>query len=244
MIRLKLKELLFLLSIIIFSFLIFSQSAFAWKIPLEVSTTMDDGETVYNKLYVGVEPDAMDGFDNLWDTPAMLSHPDHSKSESLQAYLSSKNEKGVENRQLWKDIKGISKGEKVWEINIESVSAGKSVSLRWEVPDGLLHSGDRLVLRDKDKTGADGRPVETDVSEESGYSYISDGADTRTLTLTLSREAATKHKSGSGSGFGCGTITTNNNGNPNNNNAVFSMLLLFSPMFIARLLRLRYRKIF
>lgn len=240
----KLIKQIFLLSIIIFSLLILSQPAFAWKMPLEVSTTMDDGETVYNKLYVGVEPDAMDGFDNLWDTPAMLSHPDHSKSASLRAYLSSKNEKGVENRQLWKDIKGQSKGEKLWEINIESVSAGKSVFVRWEVPDDLLHSGDRLVLRDKDKTGVDGRPVETDVSEESGYSYISDGADTRTLTLTLSREVTTKRKSGSSSGLGCGTITTNNNGDTNNKNAALSMLLLLSPILIARFYRLKHSKIF
>jgi len=112
---------------VIFNLLTVCSSAYAWKMPLEVSTVGDEGEKVYNKLVVGVEPDALDNFDNLWDTPAMLSHPDHVKSLQLRAYLSVKDDKGKETNQLWKDIKANSKGEKQWNINIDTASAGKVV---------------------------------------------------------------------------------------------------------------------
>lgn len=243
MTRLKFKKQIFLLSIIIFSFLILSQPAFAWKIPVEISTTGDNGEKVYNKLVVGVEPDAMDGFDNLWDTRAMLSHPDQGKL-ILRAYLSSKDKKGNETNQLWKDIKGTTTGDKAWDINIESVPAGKSVGIKWDVPDVLITSGERLLLRDNDKTGLDGRPVEIDVTEEAIYSYISDGADTRSLTLTLSKEVKAKSKKGSSSGMGCGTITYGEKPPSNGSDAFLSMLLLLSPLFITKVIRIKIRKFY
>src|SRR3972149_10899772 len=62
--------------IIFLGLLFFSQAAYAWKVPIEVVRQTAEGEKAFHKLVVGIESGATDGFDNLWDTPALLPQPD------------------------------------------------------------------------------------------------------------------------------------------------------------------------
>ena len=204
-----------LILIINFAFLIINLPlAYAWKLPIEVSTVTNDGKNVYNKLVVGIESGATDGFDNLWDTPAILSHPDPDAPLLLRAYITTPtltlpNQGGVEEetKRLWKDIRGTStKDNKTWDITIDSVPKGKAVLINWEIPQGVLKPGEKLVFRDGGEIDSNGEPVRADISQVSGYAFVSTGEEPRSLSLVLSKEVTDSKRSGSGSGFGCGTI--------------------------------------
>ena len=43
---------------------------------------------IYNRLVAGIEAGATDGFDNLWDAPALTASPDPEKKPVLRAYFS------------------------------------------------------------------------------------------------------------------------------------------------------------
>lgn len=232
-----------------------SSPAFAWKMPIEVSTTTNDGERVYNKLVIGIETGATDGFDNLWDAPAMLSRPDPDNSMLLRAYitptlslpLEGGGKKGgggeEETRYLWKDIRGAkSSGDTIWEVTIDSVPVGKSVVISWDVSPGLLKGGERFVLKDNDKVGADGEPIQIDISQTDSYTFVSAGDEPRSLSLVLSGKSANK-SSGSGSGFGCGTVKSHRGGGHGGGRDVLSVIVLFLPVIILRLLRLTQKRL-
>lgn len=230
--------------LIIFGFVLLLQtvvipSSYAWKVPLEVTTTVD-GEKVYNKLVVGIEPDATDNFDNLWDTPAILSHPDSENHILMEAYLNGKGNGPEGTKHLWKDIRGTAtKGDTAWDITIDYVSAGKSVVISWNAPQGLLKKGERLVLKDNDSSGSDGQPIQVDMTAASNYTFESAGGEPRSLSMVLSKEAANNTSSGGGSGFGCGTVRPHTGGGPSNGLiALFNMTLLFAPVLFFRLIRL------
>ena len=246
--KLKVKNNFYIfICIFAFLFLIFNFSmAYAWKLPIEVSTATDNGDKVYNKLVVGIEPDATDGFDNLWDTPAIVSHPDPDAPLLLRSYITpflsieegqgGSGEAGMSG--LWKDIRSTtSKGDTVWEIAVDSVPKGKTVDISWNVPQGLLKAGERLVLKDNDRIGTDGKPAETDMTWASNYSFVSESEEPKSLSLVLSKEAVNNSKSGSGSGFGCGTVKPNNNGSANGGEDAFSIVMLFLLLIFVRLLR-------
>src|SRR3990172_2398581 len=77
----------------------------AWQLPVEIAVSSDTGEKTYIKMVVGLEKGATDGFDNLWDTPALASHPDPDRAMLLNAYVLVKGRTGETGR-LWKDIRG------------------------------------------------------------------------------------------------------------------------------------------
>ncbi len=223
-----------------FLFLIFNFSmAYAWKLPMEVTAVAHDGGKVYSRLVIGIESGATDGFDNLWDTPAILSHPDPDSPLVLRAYLEGQGgDEEAEMDRLWKDIRSTtSTGDTVWEIAVDSVPKGKTVDISWNVPQGLLKAGERLVLKDNDRIGTDGKPAETDMTWASNYSFVSESEEPKSLSLVLSKEAVNNSKSGSGSGFGCGTVKPNNNGSANGGGDAFSIVVLFFPLIFVRLLR-------
>lgn len=244
--KLKFKNNFYTLTCIFaFLFLIFNFSlAYAWKLPIEVAAVSDDGKKAYNKLVIGIESGATDGFDNLWDTPAILSHPDPNSPLVLRAYLEGQGGDGEpEMDRLWKDIRSTtSKGDTVWEIAVDSVPKGKAVDISWNVPQGLLKAGERLVLKDNDRIGTDGKPAETDMTWASSYSFVSESEEPKSLSLVLSKEAVNNSKSGSGSGFGCGTIRPPEDGPSagGRDTVDMSIIVLFLPLLFLRLTRLRF----
>lgn len=232
----KIKNITFAFLFLLFAF----SPAFAWKLPLEVSTVSDDGKKVYNKLVVGIESGATDGFDNLWDTPALVSNPDSSSPVLLRAYLKNDMEAREDLHQLWKDIRGtVPNGSRTtWDITVDSVPAGKSVVINWVIPAGVISKGDRLVLKDNNNVGPDNNPVQVDLTQTSEYSFVSGEGEVRALSLTLTKPKSSHSKSSSG--FGCGTVKNHNDdsGNGNVPAEASAVLLLLLPILFSRVIRL------
>ena len=207
----------------------------AWQLPVEVAVSSDTGDKTYIKLVVGLEKGATDGFDNLWDTPALTSHPDPDRALLLNAYIHGKGST-VETGRLWKDIRGKDKsGSTEWVIKIAPPPRGKVVSAQWSLPDGIFSAEERLVLKDNSNLDKDGRPAETNVMDEAGYEFTSDGDVEKTLLMVYSRESS--DSSPGGSGFGCGTVKDRGADSANPGNHVIMMVILFSPFFLSRLLK-------
>ncbi|MCC7202838.1 MAG: hypothetical protein IT393_09305 [Nitrospirae bacterium] len=223
---------------------IFLTSAFAWKVPIEISTTGGDNTRLYNKLIVGIEQGATDDFDNLWDTPALISLSDPANDSEnpvlLRAYIRGRDGAADAAKYLWKDIRGTStNGDSSWEITVDSVPAGKKVDLSWNVLPGQLKPGEVLLLKDVHRAGAGQEMALADITRDSGYSYISAGKDPRLFQLVLSKESSVNSGSGSGSGLGCGTIMTQGSRPTTSGGAVAGLLSLFSPLVVFRLYRLK-----
>ena len=70
---------------------------------------------IYNRLVAGIEAGATDGFDNLWDAPALTASPDLKRSRCSGHVFSPA---------LWKDIRGPVKGNQ-WDLIIDSVPEGR-----------------------------------------------------------------------------------------------------------------------
>ncbi len=213
-------------TVIFLFFIINIHTAYAWKVPLEIATSADNGEKIYNRLVAGIEAGATDGFDNLWDAPALTASPDPEKEPVLRAYFSPA---------LWKDIRGPVKKGNQWDLIIDSVPEGKDVVVSWIKPQGMLKAGERLVLRDNDKVSTDGAPVETDVMEASDYLFVSDGEGPRSLSLVLTGSASESSGSGGGSGFGCGTVKLDDNTPPNGGTSALGIVVLLLPLVFFRL---------
>lgn len=226
---------------LIFNLFIAASNAYAWKLPVEVAVTPDGGEKFYNKLVIGIESGATDAFDNLWDTPAMLSRPDLDNPLHIRAYLNEDGSNPDDTRYLWKDIRGAAVQQKdvIWDITVDSVPLGNSVVVSWQFPAGLLKKGERLVLRDNDAVDSGGAPIEVDTTQSGSYTFESTGDAPKSLSLVLSSEPVKKSSNGGGSGFGCGTIRPHRGDHfPGSGSVAINMIILFSPILFLRLLRL------
>lgn len=212
----------------------------AWRLPVEIATTGDDHVKRYNKLIVGIEPGATDDFDNLWDTPALISQSDPESPVLLRAYIQGRDGGEGAAKYLWKDVRGAAAaGDTTWEITVDSVPSGRSVVLSWDIQPGLLKPGEVLLLKDSGRVGAGNEMVQTDVTRDSSYVYVSGGEEPRVLSLVLSKESSNTSDSGGGSGFGCGTIKPRIDGPPAYGTSVTGMIMLFSPFFVLRWFRLK-----
>lgn len=188
-------------------------------------------------MVVGLEKGATDNFDNLWDTPALASHPDPDPDRALllNAYIHGNGRTG-ETRRLWKDIRGKEKtGSTEWIIKIDPLPVGKTVSLQWSVPNGMFSAGESLVLKDNSAIDKDGRPAETNVLAKQGYEFTSDGDGGKTLSMVYSKDSSGS-SSGAGSGFGCGTVKDMGGDSAGHGTIDIMAFMLFSP-FILRYIR-------
>ena|SRR4030067_323505 len=209
-------------------------SVHAWQLPIEVAVSSDTGDKTYIKMVVGLEKGATDGFDNLWDAPALASHPDPDRAQLLNAYIHGKGST-AETGRLWKDIRGVEKsGSTEWVIKIAPLPMGKIVSVQWSIPDGMLIAGERLVLKDNNNLDKDGRPAETNVLGTPGYEFTSDGDGEKTLSMVYSRDSS--GGSSGGSGFGCGTVKDRGGDSGGTGTIDIMAFILFSP-FILRFIR-------
>lgn len=217
----------------------------AWQLPVEVAVSSDTVDKTYIKMVVGMEKGATDGFDNLWDTPALTSHPDPDRALILSAYILGKG-KTAETGRLWKDIRGVVKsGSTEWVIKIAPLPMGKMVSLQWRVPDGMFGAGERLVLKDNNNLGKDGTPAETNVLPTPGYEFVSDGDGEKTFSIVYSKDSLDLSDSsnssgsssgGSGSGFGCGTVK-DSGGDSGGAGTIDIMAFILFSTFILRFIR-------
>ena len=229
------KKLLLYSSCVVVAVLLTYTDIYAWQFPIEVSTYNDNGAKVYNKLVAGSESGATDAFDNLWDAPALINSPDPENKPLLRAYFTPYHSQGSGFNTLWKDIRGPVKGDTIWDMTVDSVPEGKNVIVTWTMPMGMLKPGERLVLRDNDKAGADANPVKTDISQTLSYEFISDGEGPRSLSLVLSKESSGSASSGSGSGFGCGTVKSADNTPLDGGTSAVGIMVLLMPVVFFKL---------
>jgi len=215
-------------------------SVWAWKVPIEIAITGDNNAKLYSKLIVGIEPDATDDFDNLWDTQALISQSDPENPVLLRAYMQGRAAGEGAAKYLWKDIRGAkAAGDTTWEITVDSVPAGQRVEVNWNVRRGVLKPGETLVMKDGENAGAGNEVVQVDMTRESSYAYVSGGEEPKVLSLVLSKESSNTAGSGSGSGFGCGTTKSQIGSPPAYGTVVTGMIMLFSPLVLLRLFRLK-----
>ncbi len=220
-----------------------AHSVLAWQLPVEVAVSSDTGEKTYIKMVVGLEKGATDGFDNLWDTPALASHPDPDRVLLLNAYIHGNGRTGETGR-LWKDIRGVENtGSTEWVIKIDPLPVGKVVSLQWTLPDGMFRAGERLVLKDNSILDKDGRPVETNVHGTMGYEFTSDGDGGKTLSMVYSKDSSGS-SSGGGSGFGCGTVKDRGGDSAGSGTIDIMAFILFSPFILRFTRKYLFKRVF
>jgi len=212
----------------------------AWQLPVEVAVSSDSGDKTFIKMVVGLEKGASDGFDNLWDTPALSSHPDPDRAVLLNAYIHGKGGTGETGR-LWKDIRGSERPVNTeWVITIAPVPAGKVVSVQWSVPDGMFSTGERLVLKDNGAIDKDSRPAETNVLAKQGYEFTSEGDGERTLSLVYSKDSS--GASSGGGGFGCGTVKDRGGDSAGTGTIDIMVFILFSPFIFRFIQKYSYKR--
>ncbi len=220
-------------------------AVYSWQLPLEVTVSGGNGEIIRSRLVAGVEKEATDGYDNLWDTPALITSPDPDSPVTLSAYFSRDINDDLRpdlvsgNRYLWKDIRGTAKaGDTVWHITLDSIPKGKNVTVKWDVPQGNLKANERLVLKDNGTAGTDSQPAVTDIMQASSYEFVSEGYGSRSMSLVLTTGRANDSNGGSWNGLGCGTIKTGRSNTSSwKNDSLVNLFLLFSPLFFWRFRR-------
>ncbi len=228
-------------SVIILSLQILTvAAAWAWKVPVEISTSGDDDAKLISRLVIGIEQGATDDFDNLWDTPALISLSDPESPVLLRAYMRGREGGSGAAKYLWKDIRGASSaGDTEWEITVDSVPAGRRVELSWNILPGLLRPGEVLLLKDSGGAGGGNGMIQVNTARDSGYAYVSGGEGPRVLSLVLSKESPTASGSGGGSGFGCGTVRSGTGGPPDYGTAAVVIVSLLLPLLVPGFLRLK-----
>lgn len=197
----------------------------ALQVNLEISTPDPDSDTgvASNRLVMGADTTATDGYDNKFDTIALLNGP-------LQAFFAHPEyEAGYQ--KLWRDFRNNSL-PKEWEIEVVSSNANNTVNITWEIS---AQKNILLNLIDKDTN------QEISLNSETEYSYSN-------VTSKKFLLRASGNSSGGGAkGGGCGYIRyiEKSGGNPINNygHAAINMLILIAPLLIPILYHRRLIKI-
>lgn len=196
----------------------------AWQITLDVSTpdTASDTGLASNKLYIGTDPAATDGYDSKLDTPALLRGP-------VQAYISHP-EYQASLQKLWGDIRKDSFPQE-WQIEVASSGINNPVKVTWKIDAPSTLS---FTLVDKESN------QEISMASSTEYSYSSTTTSPKKFLLKASDNSSippstgSQSNSGGGSkGGGCGTIkNTGRDGKypGGSGSAALNMVILFSPL--------------
>ena len=194
----------------------------AWQVNIEVSTPDPNADTglATNKLYIGTDVAATEGYDNKLDTIAFLDGP-------IQAYLSHP-EYQLNQQKLWRDVRSDSLPQN-WEIEVQSSGANNTINLNWkiEAPNNLDFS-----LMDKDS----GQNI--DITSSSKYSYSNTSTTPKRFLLKVSQNLATNDQSsggGSSKGGGCGYIKDfgkKNNSQNERGQVALNMIILMTPLLL------------
>jgi len=194
----------------------------AWQVNIEVSTPDPNADTglATNKLYIGTDVAATEGYDNKLDTIAFLDGP-------IQAYLSHP-EYQLNQQKLWRDVRSDSLPQN-WEIEVQSSGANNTINLNWkiEAPNNLDFS-----LMDKDS----GQNI--DITSSSKYSYSNTSTTPKRFLLKVSQNLATSDQSSgaeSSKGGGCGYIKDfgkKNNSQNERGQVALNMIILMTPLLL------------
>ncbi|MBI5756482.1 MAG: hypothetical protein HZA12_06105 [Nitrospirae bacterium] len=207
------------------------------QIILEVSVPLEDttgaGITkAYNRLVLGVHPEATGNYDPQWDTPAFFSTPDPENPPLLRAYFEHP-EYASNQKELWRDIRSDTGGsQKTWDMAVVLAPSeiGKAITLSWALSPSLLTSKDKITLLDQNSQSS------IDMRRQSSYSFVNGSSSPKMLSVTIN---SSKGSSSSGSGnFGCGTVKRDDFNKPGTGTTIpilINLLILLSPV----LLRLR-----
>lgn len=210
------KILTIFLSTTILILIITSSSFATWQINVEISTPDTDSDTgiASNKLYLGTDPAAADGYDNNLDTIALLDGP-------IQAYFPHP-EYPTNQQKLWRDFRKDSL-PKEWEIEVTTIEMNSPVKINWEinVPEKL-----NLTLIEKESN------KEIDMTSYSDYTYNNNSILPKKFLLKVTGEVSgeTSRKGG-----GCGYIkNTRQRGNPMNEygQIAINFIILIAPLLI------------
>lgn len=220
-----------------FSFWTTLASASTYQIPIEVSVPVEaigstDATKAYNRLVLGVHPEATENYDPQWDTPAFFTTPDQETPPLLRAYI--EHPEYAENRQqLWRDIRSASGSQKVWTVDVSLASSeiGKTVTVVWTLPPSLATSGERVTLSDPETQ------TTVDMRTQSAYRYVNSSSSAKTLSVTISSSPGSSDKDSSGF-FGCGMVKFINSGSQDSADSgrlasvVLNLLILLSPILL------------
>mgnify|MGYP006290688559 CR=1 FL=1 len=143
---------------------------FNWRLSFQVSRD----EVADNSTYLGVAPDATDGFDVEYDNPEAPNPPE--ETDYISAYFSHPEWGEPIGSKYNTDVKeAIVCGEKTWHMSVYSREAG-TVELSWEL-ELLSEVYEVLAITDLE-TG-----VGLDLTMDSPYTYVADGEETRVFRI-------------------------------------------------------------
>lgn len=200
----------------------------AWQVNLDISTPDPNSDTgiASNKLVIGTDPNATDGYDNQFDTIALLDGP-------VQAYISHP-EYAAGQQKLWRDIRMDSLPQE-WEIEVEAVDS-KDISITWQI-DTMENLQFTLTDMDTNK--------EIRLKSSTAYSYRNTSSLPKSLLLRVEEGSLNIKQTGkSGKGGGCGYIIKNagkregNSVNEYGQNTL-NMLILITPLVLPMLFHRR-----
>ncbi len=132
-----------------------------WELTLKASIPYANVEwdRASNRLIIGANQTATDGYDHLWDTPGLLGNP-------LRAYFFH-GDYAVSQQYLWRDIRADHLPQE-WDLWVLSSQAGVTVTLEWSGETvASLPTSLRIRLVD-----LDGGSQELDMRSTSIYTYV------------------------------------------------------------------------
>ena len=218
------------ISIVALTFILTTAAASmaSWQVNLEVSAPdpASDTGTASNKLSIGTDPTATDGYDNKLDTPALLkgtvqasiSHPEYASNQ----------------QKLWRDFRKDSLPQE-WQIEVASSGTNNPIKISWKIdaPGNLS-----FTLIDKDSN------QEISMASSTEYSYSSTTTAPKKFLLKASENLSITPSTGSQSsggassaggskGGGCGYIIDIGGKNKDGYGQIMlNMIILIIPLLL------------
>lgn len=153
------------LVVLVMALFLLPQPAHAdWQVPLRI----ESGDA-YNRLVIGTDATASDGYDSLWDTYALMTG-------DIEAYFSHP-EWNMVHTYFQRDIRAHAPGSsKIWGVTLNSTLSNSTFTITWDI--SKLPAGYPAVLVDE-STGQ-----QTDMRTTPSYSFTYTGIRSFTITVT------------------------------------------------------------
>jgi len=226
--RLRIENIILLGLITIFVLLVNITPVRAWKISFFISVK-NNPEIAKSVLKAGMEPDATDGIDRIWDVSSFPPLPGQMKQ--LQAYFIIPSDNSTK---LMRDIRNINDKRAIWDMHIESIPPDGDVQMEWSISDPSDIHG-VLLLKDMEI----GTTI--DLLKVSEYKF-STSKGVRTFQILYTKESPSDSRSGSG--LGCGITGGPGQGKPTSNiqSILASILVLLSPLMLRYVWRIHVQR--
>lgn len=178
-----------------------TNSLAVWQLNIEVSTPSPNSDTgiASNKLSIGTDPVATDGYDNKVDTLALAGGPIEAP---IQVYILHP-EYSSGQQKLWRDFRKDSLPQE-WQLEMQSSATNNNININWKI-DAPGNLNFTLIDQDKDK--------EVDMVSTSNYSFNNTTTAPKKFLLKVSEDTAgispnggSGDSGGGAKGVGCGYI--------------------------------------